>query len=310
MPNLQVEELEARQLLSASGFSPPSPSWQSSMPGGCTPRAAEGTPAVESGGSRADGVSQAGSGARTQTGTAATNGRAITVVVPAATAGPAAVSPAAPAAGSASPAPAGGAGSRETAAANPIPVPAAPADAETTRAASAETVVERPNAPAVTRVANPAAPPGTRADVPALAGARLAIREGGAGEGPLAVPGPFGRELPLPPGSGPSGGQGPAPPSGRDAEQLDEAQHRAGVQTALPAADLSAVELGLRQFLRQLERAGQALGLPGDGTGLWPWVVAGAAAGAACEIARRELRRPAGPGNRGPLAGPEDLAAG
>jgi hypothetical protein len=65
-----------------------------------------------------------------------------------------------------------------------------------------------------------------------------------------------------------------------------------GVLTALRPLDLPTLERGMQQFLEQLERMGQHLTRPGDGTGLYAWAVAGAAAALACEIGRRHLRRP------------------
>jgi hypothetical protein len=80
----------------------------------------------------------------------------------------------------------------------------------------------------------------------------------------------------------------------------------ADVLPFLPPVPVAAVERALQQFLDQLDRVRQSLdGDRGEG-GLWPWIVAGAAAGVACEIARRQLRRPTGvsalPGDR--LPGP------
>jgi hypothetical protein len=79
-----------------------------------------------------------------------------------------------------------------------------------------------------------------------------------------------------------------------------------GVLPFLPPVPLAAVERALRQFLDQLEQVRQSLDGDRGESGLWPWIVAGAAAGAACEIARRQLRQPAGvpalPGDR--LPGP------
>jgi hypothetical protein len=66
-----------------------------------------------------------------------------------------------------------------------------------------------------------------------------------------------------------------------------------GALTLLPALDLSALELGMQQFLEQLENLGPRLVRDGDATlPPWPWIVALTAAATACEIARRELRRP------------------
>jgi hypothetical protein len=87
-----------------------------------------------------------------------------------------------------------------------------------------------------------------------------------------------------------------------------------GVLTVLPPFDLSALELGMQQFLERMERMGQDLVQPRDGTGLCQWLVAGAAAVMACEIARRQLRRvarvPAVAGNRMPGSSPDHLFAG
>jgi hypothetical protein len=64
-----------------------------------------------------------------------------------------------------------------------------------------------------------------------------------------------------------------------------------GVLAALPPSDLSALELGMRQFLDQLGQAGQRLTSYPDGIGLYLWIVATATAAAACAIARRQLVR-------------------
>jgi hypothetical protein len=57
----------------------------------------------------------------------------------------------------------------------------------------------------------------------------------------------------------------------------------------LPTVDLTALGQGLRQFLSRIEQAGEEL--VGDGDGLRPWLIAGAAAATACEIARRQMQR-------------------
>jgi hypothetical protein len=72
------------------------------------------------------------------------------------------------------------------------------------------------------------------------------------------------------------------------------------VLAVLRPPDLSALEMALQQFLERLGHAAPHTAEGGDGTGLYPWVVAWTAAAAACEIARRQLRRPA-------PAGPEVL---
>jgi hypothetical protein len=69
--------------------------------------------------------------------------------------------------------------------------------------------------------------------------------------------------------------------------------HMSDALAVLPPFNLSALELGMQKFLEGLDPLGPRLAGDGDGTRWWPWIVAGAAAATACEIARRELRRPA-----------------
>jgi hypothetical protein len=66
-----------------------------------------------------------------------------------------------------------------------------------------------------------------------------------------------------------------------------------GALDFLPPVPLAAVEAGMRRFLEQLEQVGQGLAGDQDEGGLGAWIAAGAAAAAACEIARRQLRRTA-----------------
>jgi hypothetical protein len=63
--------------------------------------------------------------------------------------------------------------------------------------------------------------------------------------------------------------------------------------TSLPRMDLSSLELGMRQFLEQVDDLGQRI-QDTSGPGLYPWIVSVAAAAVACEIARRQLKQPAG----------------
>lgn len=69
------------------------------------------------------------------------------------------------------------------------------------------------------------------------------------------------------------------------------------VLSVLSPIDLADLERGLRQFVGQLESAGRSLLRPVERGEFWPWIVAAAAALAACEIARREFRsqEPRGP---------------
>jgi hypothetical protein len=60
----------------------------------------------------------------------------------------------------------------------------------------------------------------------------------------------------------------------------------------LPFFDDSALDVGIQQFLEQLERLCPRLAGDGESGAAWPWIVAVTAAAAAGEIARRELKRP------------------
>lgn len=60
--------------------------------------------------------------------------------------------------------------------------------------------------------------------------------------------------------------------------------------SVLPALDVAAVERAMQQFLRQLQSTRDELAGKHDKAGLGVWLVAGTAAVAACEIARRQMR--------------------
>ena len=62
-----------------------------------------------------------------------------------------------------------------------------------------------------------------------------------------------------------------------------------GLLSMLPGVDLPGLSRGLREFLNGIERSAE--NLIDDGDSLRPWIVAGAAAVVASEIARRQLRR-------------------
>ena len=63
-----------------------------------------------------------------------------------------------------------------------------------------------------------------------------------------------------------------------------------GALSVLPTVDVAALEQGMRHFLRQLQGVGEELTSRHDKPGMGVWLVAGTAAAAACEIARRQLR--------------------
>jgi hypothetical protein len=66
----------------------------------------------------------------------------------------------------------------------------------------------------------------------------------------------------------------------------------ADLLAVLPFFDDSALDVGIHQFLEQLERLCPRLANDGESGAAWPWIVAVTAAAAAGEIARRELKRP------------------
>jgi hypothetical protein len=321
MYNLRVEELEPRCLWNGNAFSHAAPA-SASAAGTCPARAAEHSAFVDVG----DHASSAGTaGPRASRQAAPAPGAAPSAAGSAgppesqAPAGPRAAMPAVQGGGSA------GAGAEA-----PVAGPEVAAGSETTRTgpetpppAQGEAAGDNrgPAAPAETTSASPperlARAPAPRVDVMvATAGPRIealglsvarspleAVRPG---EGGVLVPWPVprpaapsaggGSALPTPaaPGAG-EAAEGPAVPAGQPG----------GLLTVLPPGDLSALERGVQEFLRQLEQLGRHLAEPGEETGVWPWVVAAAAAVAACELARRQWRRPDEPtAGQNPLPGP------
>lgn len=91
-------------------------------------------------------------------------------------------------------------------------------------------------------------------------------------------------------GKGFDGSGTPAIPAGEE-PSLPPLLRGSEVLAVLPPFDVSALERGMQQFLEGLERLGPRLTVDGDGSRLWPWIVAVTAAATACEIARRQLRR-------------------
>jgi hypothetical protein len=89
----------------------------------------------------------------------------------------------------------------------------------------------------------------------------------------------------------PAGGALPTAETAEPPLAQPEQPQAAPVLTPLAAIDVAALGRGLGQFLHQIEKVGEEL--VGDGDGLRPWLVAGAAAATACEIARRQLKRAA-----------------
>jgi hypothetical protein len=186
------------------------------------------------------------------------------------------------------------------------PIPAAPQTL-------AAPPVERPNPPPPPGQENFAAPPLLHLDTQAVTRAIVAAFRESNVLGALSAPEFGGTPLPTP--------RTPASPMVDD--QHEEGLIPQRVLPLLPAPDpLSvlrpfgfwAVERGMQRFLQQLDRMGQCLGDSHGETGLWPWLVAGAAAVTACEIARRQLRRastmPEGDAGRGLAAPPDYLWGG
>jgi hypothetical protein len=136
--------------------------------------------------------------------------------------------------------------------------------------------------------------PGLSGDGSGLAGRSLAwtAREGGGALREPDAAAPHGRR-------GDAAAEGAwealSPPVTLEGERPEEAAPappRLDVLAVLAPGALPALGAGMQQFLEQLERMGQRLGEDRAENGLWPWLVAGAAAAVACEIARRQLGRP------------------
>src|SRR5262249_17432886 len=135
--------------------------------------------------------------------------------------------------------------------------------------------------PQSSSVENVAAAPGVRPEVQGFTTAGSLVRAGREGEGIVSSPAP--PSLPSPPTPNPGGGGGgggrgmPAAGGGLmekerpDGRPVLPSPQVAGVLTVLPTVSLSALELGMQQFLAQLERVGQGLAHDRDGGELWPW---------------------------------------
>jgi hypothetical protein len=292
MCNLQVEELEPRQLLNGTGFSPQAPA-RASGAGTCPAQVARRPPFVEVGGSPGPSRAEAAPAPSVVPSPVGSGGPEAPGPRPSALLNPGAGAPASQGGGAVR----AGAGPEaaavpESAASNPEPVsPPEPQPANSGPTAEAAAPPEQPARAPAPPLQDAVAAVVLRAGLLSLSAVRLpldAYRESG---GAAPVPEPVPRAVPAPParpappaaGDGGEAGQGPAVP----------APAFAGVLTALPPGDLSALELGVQQFLHQLEHLGQRLADPEHGTDLWPWVVAAVAAGAAGAIARRQWRRPA-----------------
>jgi hypothetical protein len=81
--------------------------------------------------------------------------------------------------------------------------------------------------------------------------------------------------------------------------QLPAAQ-TAGLLSVLPI-DPAVVDRAIQGFVEELERVGQAVVTPKNDSGVGLWIIVGAtgAAAAACELARRQYKRPCGPDEEG-----------
>jgi hypothetical protein len=133
--------------------------------------------------------------------------------------------------------------------------------------------------------------PGARANVPAPLAAGLPGTPTGEPAWTGAVPDR--PPAPVPDSGGGDSSAAPLAPAGEAGPGVPDPAG-AGVLTALAPPDLSALERGLLQLLEQLGQAGQDVTGAAGGYRLAPWVVAGASAAVACEIARRQLRQSTG----------------
>jgi hypothetical protein len=196
----------------------------------------------------------------------------------------------------------------------PVTLPAVADTSHGANAAAAEVgsgpVVERPSLQPSPRLDTWVGTPAPRLDSQSISGVRLVVVPARERDSTAAVPEPLlWGSLSSPPRSAPA-----APVAGPNAEPVEEGPapvlpRIADVLPVLPPFELSALERGIQRFLGQLEQFGENLTGRGSATGWYLWVVAGAAAVAACEIGRRQLRQPleapalAGLGMAGALPG-------
>jgi hypothetical protein len=147
---------------------------------------------------------------------------------------------------------------------------------------------ERPNLQPLPRLEDLLGAPGFRALLLDLTVVRSPAWAGRDGAAMNSIPGLTLPRLPL---SSPS--LATTPPAPVQAEEVPEltlprvADVLAGL---LPTFDPSVLEVAMRQFLAQLEQMDSPLNRRPEETGLPVWIVAGAAAATACEIARRAFR--------------------
>jgi hypothetical protein len=274
MRNLQVEELEPRELLNGADFSPRLAPAQPSVAGTSAYRAAQHLPSVDFGHSCAGSVNPGGrGGGGTEVGPSpgfAPHG--LDGWGPAAGRGDAV--PARPdpdAGGSPEAVPTGGGRG-----ANPAPPEAAPSVPS-----------ELPNSLLLLGLEAVVAAPDLRAAASGLS----AVGSPGGGQGLVSPQGPSPvAPFPTPRSDAPPEAVEPGGPSGRGTAPPPQ---EAGALSALPPFDLSALELGVQQFIERLERTGRPPAGGPDGAGPYLWLAAAAAAAAACELARRQLGRPA-----------------
>jgi hypothetical protein len=350
MANLQVEELEPRQLLNGTGLSPRPPPAQPAAAGAFAGRVVERAPSVDLGGGHAGPVSQGRPGeggaevgaprdivsrytgaraweapglhasayadqerwsargtsgfidARSESTTfaGATNGPGREGAVTRADTTGSGISRVGAGLPSAGPAAAGGAETVKTTTDSTSPTAPNAVDSgsgadEASAEAVAGTPAGRPNFQPPPALDSLVAAVSFLGDGQGLAAARPPVGAVHEGEGLVYGPDPLLRRY-QPPSPGAAAAPTAVAPDGGRAEEgpVLPPPQVPGVLTALPPFNLSALELGLQQFLEQLEGMGQRLTGHGEGTGLRLWLVAGGAAAAACEIARRHLRQPDG----------------
>jgi hypothetical protein len=185
-------------------------------------------------------------------------------------------------------------GGRGTAAINFLALAAAPATAPVGPAnntASGATLpgilLQRLNPQPLSFLENPVGVRSLPADVQGLFAVRGPVQAPRVSEGLLGYAGSSGEESRQ--GRQTSGTATAAP---AQQEQALPSPKVSDLLAILPFFDDSALDVGIQQFLEQLERLCPRLANDGESSALWPWIVAVTAAATAGEIARRELRRP------------------
>jgi hypothetical protein len=184
----------------------------------------------------------------------------------------------------ADPAFAGGRGTTPRSFVAPAVAPAGPANSSTSGATLPAILLQRLSPPHLSFLETPVAVRNLPSDVQGLFALRAPVQAPKVSEGVLGYAGSYGEQSRQT--SGTSTADHP------QQEAVLPSPKVADLLAVLPFLDDAALDVGIKQFLEQLERLCPRLANDGESSAAWPWIVAVTAAATAGEIARRELKRP------------------